>query len=255
MKNGISDVRTAHVGGLPIACLSVAETADLMISLSAQRKQRREPLFMTSANGEVIARCRFDKSFAAKMAEADLINADGQPLVFASRLFCSNRLPERVATTDLFDQVAARAEKTGVSFYLYGATEEVNPKTYQYLRRTYPRLRILGRAHGYHEGRALEARIDDINRAAPDILWIALGVPREQDFVIRWRGRLNRVGMIKTSGGLFDFASGQKARAPRAMQGMGLEWLFRLALEPRRLFWRYAVTNPVAFVELVRASQ
>ena len=82
----------------------------------------------------------------------------------------------------------------------------------------YPDLRIVGRSHGYLKGDALRAKVDEINALAPDYLWVALGVPYEQAFVEEFTPRLSNVGVIKTSGGLFNFLSGSRARAPRWMQ-------------------------------------
>jgi exopolysaccharide biosynthesis WecB/TagA/CpsF family protein len=81
-----------------------------------------------------------------------------------------------------------------------------------------------------------------------------MGVPREQRFVVRHRARLTSVGVIKTSGGLFDFVSGTKRRAPVLMQKTGLEWLWRASLEPKRLGWRYLKTNPSALYLLMTRS-
>jgi exopolysaccharide biosynthesis WecB/TagA/CpsF family protein len=249
-----SGIERVKVGGIPIARLDLDQTADLMVRAVERRPRRTRPLNCTSANGEVIARYRSNPAFARLIDDADLVSADGQPLVFASRLFGSAALPERVATTDLYDLVAARAERAGLSFYLLGASEEVNRKTHDLTRKKYPNLKIVGRSHGYLRGAALEATIDEINALAPDILWLAMGVPTEQQFVARWEARLLNVGLIKTSGGLFDFYSGTKPRAPKLVQTLGLEWAYRILIEPRRLFWRYAVTNPVAIVQLVRAT-
>jgi exopolysaccharide biosynthesis WecB/TagA/CpsF family protein len=253
-RHVLAQIEKVKVGGIGIARLDLNATADLMVNLVQTAPRGDRPLNFTSANGEVIARYRSNRAFAKLVEDADLVSADGQPLVFASKLFGRVALPERVATTDLYDRVAARAERTGVSFYLLGATEEVNRKTYELTRRKYPDLNILGRSHGYLAGTALEAKIDDINALAPDILWLAMGVPAEQRFVDRWAPRLKNVGLIKTSGGLFDFYSGTKPRAPKVLQTLGLEWAYRILVEPRRLFWRYAVTNPVAIMQLIRAT-
>jgi exopolysaccharide biosynthesis WecB/TagA/CpsF family protein len=252
--NHLVHVEKVRVGGVEIARLDLDATADLMVRVVQKRPPGHRPLNFTSANGEVIARCRSNQAFAKLIDSADLVSADGQPLVFASKLFGRAALPERVATTDLYDRVAARAERSGVSFYLFGASDEVNRKTYEMTRKKYPGLRIAGRSHGYLTGADLEAKIDEIDALAPDILWLAMGVPTEQRFVERWASRLSNVGLIKTSGGLFDFYSGAKPRAPKLVQTLGLEWAYRILVEPRRLFWRYAVTNPVAIVQLIRAT-
>lgn len=253
-KTLLASIEKVKVGGLDIARLDLDGTADLMIEMVRDRQPGTRPLNFTSANGEVIAHCRSNPDFAKLIHGADLVSADGQPLVFASKLFARAPLPERVATTDLYDRVAARAERSGVSFYLFGATDEVNRKVFEITRRKYPNLNIVGRSHGFLRGNALEEKLDEINDLAPDILWLAMGVPIEQEFVERWSSRLNKVGLIKTSGGLFDFYSGTKPRAPELMQALGLEWAYRIFVEPRRLFWRYARTNPIAMMQLVRAT-
>ena len=123
------------------------------------------------------------------------------------------------------------------------------------VRKMYPDLLIVGHSHGYLKGDALRAKVDEINALAPDYLWVALGVPYEQAFVEEFTPRLTNVGVIKTSGGLFNFLSGSRARAPRWMQAAGLEWAWRIWLEPRRLFWRYLTTNPRALYLLFNKSR
>ncbi|HEV7247009.1 MAG TPA: WecB/TagA/CpsF family glycosyltransferase [Shinella sp.] len=245
---------SALMGGLVIAAIDRARAADMMIAATRRRRGGR-PFYFTSANGEVIARAHRDRAIALLFHTADQIVADGQPLVFASRWLCKHPLPERVATTDLFHDVALRAKTEGVTFYLLGATEEENGKAVAAVRQRYPALRIVGHCHGYLTGAALDSKIDEINALAPDILWIALGVPREQIAVRDFAARLGNVGVIKTSGGLFDHLAGKTMRAPLWMQRAGLEWCWRMLMEPRRLFWRYLTTNPQAFYVILRYSR
>lgn len=246
---------TVTIGGLPIAVLDRQQTARWMIDRAATRPRGTRPLFLTSANGEVIARARSDAQLRRLFLGADQVVADGQPLVWASRLRCRTALPERVATTDLFHDVAKLAERTGHSFYFLGATAEENTRALATIRRLYPRLNIAGAHHGYLRGAELKAKLAEIDARAPDILWLGLGVPHEQLFVAAHAHELPSVGMIKTSGGLFNYLSGKNSRAPAWMQRAGLEWLYRIALEPRRLFWRYLVTNPVAVWQMLRYSE
>jgi exopolysaccharide biosynthesis WecB/TagA/CpsF family protein len=247
-------VDTAIVGGLTIACLNLQQTADLMIAAVEQARARSRPYYMTSANGEVIARRLLDNTTAELFEGADLVSADGQPMVVASRFFCKKRLPERVATTDLFDLVAKRAERHGVSFYFLGGDADVNYAAVEAVRNKYPKLRILGASHGFLDPIRTERVIDEISRLAPDILWIGMGVPREQAFALRWIDRLATVGVIKTTGGLFDFVAQRVPRAPGWMQASSLEWAWRLSREPKRLFWRYAITNPLAIYAMITRS-
>src|SRR5207245_744558 len=139
----------------------------------------------------------------------DLIHADGAPLVFASRLTSGQSLPERVATTDLFHDVAQRAEDAGASFYLLGATSESIKRAVERMRERYPRLKIAGYRDGYFFADEDEQVVERINAVKPDILWVGMGVPAEQRFCLRNCARLSQVGVIKTSGGLFDFVSGK----------------------------------------------
>jgi N-acetylglucosaminyldiphosphoundecaprenol N-acetyl-beta-D-mannosaminyltransferase len=243
------------LGGLRIAVLDLEQTADFMINVVFPNRQLARPIYLTSANGEVLARCSTEPMTDRLFRAADLINADGQPLVAVSRLRSPLRLPERVATTDLFHVVARKAEAANLSFYMFGADEAENDSAVANVRKAYPRLRILGHCHGYLRGDALRAKVEEINELAPDYLWVALGVPYEQAFVAEFTPRLNKVGVIKTSGGLFNFLSGSRPRAPRWMQDAGFEWLWRIWLEPRRLFWRYLTTNPRALYLLLNRSR
>jgi N-acetylglucosaminyldiphosphoundecaprenol N-acetyl-beta-D-mannosaminyltransferase len=241
-----AEVPRITVGGLRMAALDLEATADFMIEATDPRHRIGRPLFLTSANGEVLARCSTEPQTERLFRAADLINADGQPLVAASKLQSWFPLPERVATTDLFHIVARKAEAAGRTFYMLGASEEENATAVRKVQNLYPNLKIVGYSHGYLRGDALRAKVEEINALAPDYLWVALGVPSEQAFVEEYTPLLTNVGVIKTSGGLFNFLSGSRSRAPQWMQKVGLEWAWRTWLEPRRLFWRYLTTNPRA---------
>jgi N-acetylglucosaminyldiphosphoundecaprenol N-acetyl-beta-D-mannosaminyltransferase len=250
-----ANVPRVTVGGLRVAALDLEQTANFMVDVVFPRRRVSRPLYLTSANGEVLARCSTEPMTERLLRAADLINADGQPLVTVSRLKSSKPLPERVATTDLFHVVARKAQAAGLTFYMFGADEAENEAAVANVRRMYPGLKIVGHSHGYLRGDALRAKVDEINALAPDYLWVALGIPYEQAFVEEFTARLSNVGVIKTSGGLFNFLSGSRARAPQWMQNVGLEWAWRIWLEPRRLFWRYLTTNPRALYLLFNNSQ
>jgi exopolysaccharide biosynthesis WecB/TagA/CpsF family protein len=253
--NSLKETPIVSVGGMPISVLDRRGAAELMVSAAMTRQRGGRPLYFTSVNGEAIARASRDPELAALFLAADQILADGQPLVIASRLLCRIPLPERVATTDLVHDVARLAEQRGASFYLLGSEEAENEHAAAALRRAYPDLRIVGRCHGFLKGDALLAKLREIDALAPDILWLGLGVPIEQQFVLDYSHLLPNVGVIKTSGGLFNHISGRNPRAPLWMQRAGFEWLWRAMIEPRRLFWRYLTTNPVAVYALLRYSK
>jgi N-acetylglucosaminyldiphosphoundecaprenol N-acetyl-beta-D-mannosaminyltransferase len=254
-RTATSGIPRVTLGGLRLAVLDLEQTANFMIEMAFPARRLGRPLYLTSANGEVLARCSTEPMTERLFRAADLINADGQPLVTVSRLKSRTPLPERVATTDLFHVVARKAAAAGLTFYMFGANEKENAAAVASVQRQFPDLRIVGHSHGYLRGDALRAKVDEINRLAPDYLWVALGVPYEQAFVDEFSSRLCNVGVIKTSGGLFNFLSGSRPRAPRWMQHAGLEWAWRIWLEPRRLFWRYLTTNPRALYLLFNGSR
>jgi N-acetylglucosaminyldiphosphoundecaprenol N-acetyl-beta-D-mannosaminyltransferase len=240
------------VGGLPLAVIDRHHSAELMLEVALERRGSGQPApVITSANGQVISMCARDRKLRDLFLRADLIHADGMPLVFASRLKSRTPLPERVATTDLFHDVARLAELRGASFYLLGAAPEVIERAVRNVRLRYPKLKIAGFRSGYFAQSQEAEVVAEINAAHPDVLWVGMGVPAEQMFALRNRARLRSVGVIKTSGGLFDFLSGRNPRAPQWMQSAGLEWLYRLVKEPRRLLYRYLTTNPHALYLLL----
>jgi N-acetylglucosaminyldiphosphoundecaprenol N-acetyl-beta-D-mannosaminyltransferase len=243
------------LGGLPIAVIDRPRSAALMVEWALARRGTGEaPLYVTSANGQVLSLCAKRPEIAALFRAADLIHADGQPLVLASRLVSPTPLPERVATTDLFRDVAAEAVARDASFYLLGADRVAIEKAAASVRR---RFRISGSPAGgtaISKGRPRKPRRSTRStRRGPTSCGSAWG-RRASSFSSR-RTACAHVGLVKTSGGLFDFLSGRNSRAPRWMQDAGLEWLYRTALEPRRLLLRYAVTNPhAAYLLLTQSS-
>ncbi len=243
------------VGGLATACLSRDGLARMMLQdcLDARTNPCRRPKLVFASNGHTIALTARDDALRSAFDQADIIHADGQATVFASRL-TTNPIPERSATTDFIHDAARIGAQHGLRFFLLGATEEANAEAARILEETYPGLRIVGRRHGYFSRDEEDAICDEINLTLPDVIWVGLSVPLEYDFAVRNKNRLS-AGWLVTCGGCYNFITGAHARAPHWMQAVGLEWLFRLILEPRRLFWRYAVTNPIAmFLLLTRTS-
>ena len=241
----MQETRTVRIGGLSVAAVTRLDLAEM---LAEDRRTRRAaglpPKVLTSANGNVLSLCARDPGLKAMIEACDLVDADGMSLVFGSRLLGDAPLPERVATTDFFHDAAAVAVREGLRFFLLGGTAEVNAAALERVRALHPGLRVEGR-HGYFGADEEEEIIETIRLARSDVVWVGLGVPREQAFALKLKRALAGDGVtwIKTCGGLFDFLSGRNSRAPRWVQDAGLEWAWRMMLEPRRLFMRYAVTN------------
>ena len=240
------------LGGIRTACLTRDELSRLMLAdcLAARRTDIHPPKLVFASNGHAIALSAQDAHFSATFAQADLIHADGQAAVFASRLLTNSPVPERSATTDFIHDAAKLGAEHGLRFFLLGATEEINAEAARILAQTYPGLEIVGRLHGYFSEYDEDEIVDEINLTQPDVIWVGLSVPREYEFAVRNKHRL-KAGWLVTCGGCYNFVTGAYKRAPQWMQTAGLEWLFRLSLEPKRLFWRYAVTNPLAIFYLL----
>jgi exopolysaccharide biosynthesis WecB/TagA/CpsF family protein len=248
----IHDHPRVLVGGLKTARLSRKDMIAQMVAdcANARIDARHTPKLVFTTNGHSIALAAIDSGFHDLLDAADVLHADGQPIVLASRVLTPTPIPERSATTDYIHDAAAAAQQHGLRFYLLGGTEKVNARCAKTLHDTYPDLIIAGRRNGYFSHEEEAAICDEINRLGADIVWVGLGVPLEQEFCIRNRNRLT-AGWLVTSGGCFNFVTGDYARAPAWMQAAGLEWLYRLWQEPKRLGLRYALTNPLAALMLL----
>lgn len=184
----------------------------------------------------------------AAIENADLVAADGMPIVWISRIF-GMPLRERVSGIDLMMRLLEKANHYAWSVFFLGATEEVNRAVANKARTEYPGLQMVGRHHGYFSREEEEGIARLIRASNPDILLIAFGTPQKEEFVGRWKSQLG-AGIIHGVGGSFDVYVGLIKRAPIWMQHTGLEWLFRFLQEPKRMFWRYFRTN-TSFVLLV----
>jgi N-acetylglucosaminyldiphosphoundecaprenol N-acetyl-beta-D-mannosaminyltransferase len=255
MQNRLTD--TVTVGGFPTIRATRDELAALMVRdcIANRQEPAALPKLVFSSNGQGISLAGTDPTFADAMSRADVIHADGMSVVIASRLLTKRPLPERICTTDFFHNAASAAVKSGLSFFLLGGTESQNEAAYEAIRTQYPELRIAGRHHGFVDERADEQLCAKIVASRTDVLWVALGKPRQEFWSVRNRYRLPGVGWIKTCGGLFSYITNDVPRAPAWMQDRGLEWLYRTMQEPTRLTLRYLLTNPHSLYRMVRFSR
>lgn len=172
---------------------------------------------------------------------SDIVNADGLGIVWASRLL-GDPLPERVAGIDLMHGLMAEADQRGYSVYILGARSEVLEQAVQRLRDEYPSLRFAGWRDGYFADEEESSVAQTIRNSHADLLFIAMSSPRKEYFLSR-HGESMGVPFVMGVGGAIDVVSGIRRRAPQHWQKLGLEWLFRLLQEPRRMLRRYATTN------------
>jgi N-acetylglucosaminyldiphosphoundecaprenol N-acetyl-beta-D-mannosaminyltransferase len=233
--------------GVPVVPATMGEAVDWVDHAIA----RRERLHVGVVNAAKIVNMRRNPELRNDVISSDVVFADGISVVWASRLL-GPPLPERVTGIDLMHRILERGQSRGYRVYLLGATAEVVDGAAARMSERYPGIEIVGRQHGYFVDAEEEAVASAIARAKPDVLFVAMTSPRKERFLSRWSGRLG-VPVCHGVGGSLDVVAGQVKRAPRAWQRVGLEWLYRVKQEPRRLWRRYLVTNSI-FVGLVVAE-
>ena len=203
-----------------------------------------------SVNVAKLVTLRDDPELRRIVDGCQIINADGQGIVWASKLL-GDPLPERVAGIDLMHRLLAEAEQRGYSVYVLGAKDEVLQEAVKRLRSIHPRLRFAGWRDGYFPIGEEAAVAESIRACAPDLLFVAMSSPRKEYFLGRY-GESMGVPFVMGVGGAIDVVSGVTRRAPLSWQKLGLEWLFRVLQEPRRMLGRYVRTNTRFVVLLSR---
>lgn len=184
----------------------------------------------------------------------DVIFADGMAVVWASRIL-GQALPERVAGIDLMDALLAKGSQRGWRVYLLGATEEVLAAALATFAGRYPGVEFVGSRHGYFTADEEPEIVAAIAASRPDVLLVGMTSPFKEQFIARWNDSLG-VPVCHGVGGSFDVAAGKVRRAPEHWQRAGLEWLYRVVQEPRRLWRRYLVTNTLfATMVLLEAAR
>jgi exopolysaccharide biosynthesis WecB/TagA/CpsF family protein len=234
-----------RIGGVPVAIVSEAELVSCMVR-DCQRNRAGmlgRPVVVVDSNAQAISMQATDPAYARALESSDIVHADGQFIVWLSRLFGGRPIPERTATTDFIHAAARAAAERGLGFYLLGGSEDVNRRCAERLRELYPDLVIAGRRDGYFDTAEEGAVLEAIRKSGADVVWFGLGKPREQLAALRARDVLD-CGWIVTCGGCFNFVAGDYRRAPVWMQRAGLEWLHRMATGPRYLLRRYLLNIP-----------
>lgn len=194
-------------------------------------------------NAYTLSLARKDPAFAAALNQGDLNLPDGKPLAVLGRRLGIPR-SEQVCGPDLMATVIDRGRDRGLRHYLYGSTPETIAMLTRSLKARYPGVEIVGTESPPFRPLTAGERdelIERVRAAAPHVVWVGLGTPKQDHFVAEFRDELGAT--LIAVGAAFDFLAGLKPRAPKLLQKLGLEWAFRLASEPRRLWRRYLVGN------------
>ncbi len=199
---------------------------------------------VATANTDFIVNALSDDELHQILTSADLVTADGMPVVWSARMLRSS-IPERVTGADLVPEIAAMAAARGFKIYLLGAREDVALRAAFNLQKKHPGLIIVGSAspHAINMDDPNDPEsakiLDDIRSVRPDILLVAFGNPKQEKWIYRNRAELQSVAVCIGVGATLDFLAGEARRAPKWMQRNGLEWLHRLSQDPLRLWRRY----------------
>lgn len=196
--------------------------------------------------------CRTNPAIRDLVARATWISADGWPIAWVARHLYKVPISQ-VSAMDLFEMLMDRlnARQNGVRIFLVGGKEGIAAKAAKFLSQRYPHIDIVGAWHGYYHQNET-AMLNAVNEKSPQIVFLGMGTPREQMWAAQFLPRTTACCAVGIGGG-FDILAGVTKRAPRWMRRAGLEWLYRLAQEPRRLGWRYLRSNG-AFVRAVLSS-
>lgn len=217
--------------------VSLANTLDLCEKFI----RSRVPHQIVVVNVAKLVKARTDTALRRIINNADLVGADGVPVVWISKLF-GNTIPGRVNGTDLMEKLVALAALSGYSIYFLGAKSEVVQKVVQIYKKRYPDLKVAGCRDGYFRPGEEERIVAEISASGADIIFLAFGSPQKEKFVGRHLYRMN-VPVVHGVGGSFDVVAGVTRRAPVWMQNWGLEWFYRFLQEPGRMWKRYLIYN------------
>lgn len=219
------------------------------LSSIAMAIEKRRHLHHTVVNAGKIVSMQRDPQLRESVVNADIINADGQGVVWASKLL-GKPLKERVAGIDLMEELVRLASRNQYKVFFLGAKEEVVRTVVEHYSEIYSPDIIAGYRNGYFKKEEEPAIAKQIADSGANILFVAISSPTKENFLYQNRETLQRVNFIMGVGGSFDVVSGLVRRAPLWMQRSGLEWLYRVYQEPRRMFKRYMVGN-ARFLALV----
>ena len=236
-QEGSPERTTVRLFGLTIDDLSMAETIARIDSLISAGGVHQH----VAVNVDKVVKAQRDPGLRSIINGSDVVSVDGQPVVWASRLL-GRPLPERVTGIDLMERLIAHAAVAGHRLYFLGARDDVLERVVARVRLDHPGAIVAGARNGYWPPESDHLVATEVASASPDVLFLALPSPAKERFLDRWKGEMG-ARFVMGVGGSFDVYAGAIPRAPRVLQRFGLEWLYRLIQEPRRMWRRYLVDD------------
>jgi len=242
LSDPIPTIATDQILGVSLGLIDYGGTLDWIDAMAAEREHG----YVCVCNVHTVMASQEDPELQSALSGASLNVPDGQPLVWALNAL-GHSLSDRVYGPELMARACARAASSGQRFYLYGGrNQRAVVQLALNLRERYPGIRIVGGYSPPHRPLSAEeeaAVVAEINDARPDVVWVGIGVPKQEKWMAKLRPLLEAPVLIGV-GAAFDFHAGLVPQAPPWLQRAGLEWAYRLAHEPRRLWRRYLRYNP-----------
>ena len=236
---GFGQSQATRLFGLSLVNSTLDEAARTIVAMA----EARESVTIQFVNAHCINVAQRDASYRSALEAADFLLPDGSGMALAARL-AGEPMGENLNGTDLFPEICRHAARRGQSVFLLGGKPGIATLAASTMRGLHPALRVAGTRHGFWSASEEDQLIADINASGAAILMVGLGVPLQEKWIQRVRHRLT-ARVVMGVGGLFDYYSGAIPRAPLAFRKIGCEWAWRLMQEPRRLFTRYVLGNPI----------
>ena len=222
-------IEPIRILGVPVHPLTMAQSVDAL----EQRMLAGEQTFVVTANAEIIMMCQEDAAYNDIIShQAELVLPDGAGAVWAGR-HLGYKVPERVAGFDLYNHLLALSAQKGYKAYFFGGSPGIAEAAKTKSEELYPGVQIVGCHNGYFTDADVPAIIEEINNSGAEMLFVALGAPKQEKWILAHRAEL-KPRILMGIGGSFDVLAGKMERAPKWMQDASLEWAFRLYKQPSR---------------------
>jgi len=239
--------RKVRLLGVDLFALTMPEVLNICTDHIAKRRR----LLIGVVNAAKIVNAGRNPQLRAALNQADMVLADGAPIVWLSKMV-GKPLPERVAGIDIMFELLKEADRKNYGIYFLGARPAVVEEVVRVVRKDYPGVRVAGYRDGYFSEQEEQSVAENVKSSQADILFVAISPPQKEIFLGKWLEFMN-VPVCHGVGGSFDIVAGVAKRAPVWMQKCGLEWLYRVIQEPRRMWKRYLVTNTIFIMLSIRA--
>lgn len=240
----MKEIIRGRVLGVPIDKVDMSSALEFV---SVQIQNNKKGSYILAVNAEKIMSIQKDSFLRTFFENAALLLPDGIGIVLAIRWILGLEIT-RVTGVDLMQNLCKEAVKKGYKIFIYGGTEEVNKDVVEKIKNKYPGILVVGRSNGYLEESRMNYLINKINESDAEILFIALGSPKQEMWIQKYLPQLN-INICQAIGGTLDVISGKTKRASKAVQKIGLEWLYRLINEPKRIHRQ--IVYPVFLIKIL----